>query len=76
MSGTTMIMAWTKPPVSFRIIAVVSLLWNSLGAVDYYLNTTHNAAYESYFWLDQLDYFPSRPVEVHVAWAIGVWGAI
>ena len=69
-------MSWTKPPVSFWIISVISLLWNSIGALDYTMTQTRNADYMAEFTPDQLEYFTSFPPVMEAAWAFGVWGAV
>ncbi len=65
-----------KAPISFWIIAVLSLLWNSMGAMDYYMTQTRNIDYLSQFTPDQVAYFTSFPTWMEAAWAFGVWGAV
>jgi hypothetical protein len=65
-----------KPHISFWIIAALSLLWNSMGAMDYYMTQTRNMAYLSRFTPDQIAYFTSFPAWMAAAWAFGVWGAV
>ena len=69
-------MSWIKPPISFWIISAVSLLWNSIGALDYYMTQSRNATYIQEFTPDQLAYFSSFPPVMEAAWALGVWGAL
>ena len=69
-------MSGTKPSISFWIIAVLSLLWNSMGAMDYYMTQTRNMEYLSQFTPDQIAYFTSFPSWMQAAWAFGVWGAV
>ncbi len=64
-----------KTPISFWIIAVLSLLWNSMGAMDYYMTQTGNAEYLARFTNEQRAYFASFPAWMEAAWAFGVWGA-
>ncbi len=67
-----------KAPVSFWIIAVLSLLWNAMGCADFTMTVTRNVAYleaaqttpEMINWLD------SAPTWTLVPWALGVWGAL
>ena len=69
-------MTWTKPPLSFWIISVVSLLWNCFGALDYTMTQTRNPSYIQEFTPGQLAYFTSFPPIMVAAWALGVWGAL
>ena len=69
-------MSWTKPPTGFWVIAVLSLLWNSMGAMDYFMTQTRNMDYLSQFTPDQIAYFTSFPAWMEAAWAFGVWGAV
>lgn len=67
-----------RPPWHLRVVAIVSLLWNGLGAVDYTMTRTRNFAYLSYAgdpstvlaWIDRM------PGWVQVAWPLGVWGGV
>lgn len=65
----------TKTPIHLWIIAIVSLLWNSMGAVDYSASQLKIEAYMSQFTQEQLDYFYGFPAWAIAAWAVGVWGA-
>lgn len=62
-----------KAPWHLWVIAIVSLLWNSGGAFDYYMTHTRNEAYMGEFTPEQLDYFYSYPTWSVATWAIGVW---
>ena len=58
-----------KPPWHLWVTGFVSLVWNSIGALDFYMTQTRNAAYLKGFTPAQLDYFRNFPV-----WAVGSWG--
>ena len=71
-----------KPPLTYWIVSVVSLLWNSFGALDYTMTKTRNMAYlagaagseeKARAMLAQLDALPAFATAL---WAIGVWGAL
>jgi hypothetical protein len=65
-----------KTPVHLWIVAVLSLLWNLVGAFDYLATQTKMESYMSQFTQEQLDYFYSIPAWAVSGWAIGVWGAV
>jgi ribose/xylose/arabinose/galactoside ABC-type transport system permease subunit len=58
------------------VIGIVALLWNCIGAFDYLMTQTRNAAYMSAFPPEQLAWFYGLPVWVVAAWAIAVWGGV
>ncbi len=70
-----------KTPVHLWIVGVVSLLWNSFGATDYFMTRTRGAA-----WIDQMmpgadsaafmAYINGFPLWASIGWALGVWGAV
>jgi len=65
----------SKAPVHFWIIAIVSLLWNAVGAFDYTATKLKLDFYMSQFTPEQLEYFYGFPAWVVAAWACGVWGS-
>jgi hypothetical protein len=65
-----------KTPVHLWIVAIVSLLWNAMGAFDYLATKLRLEFYMSQFTPEQLDYFYAFPSWMVVAWAIGVWGSL
>jgi hypothetical protein len=65
-----------RPGWKFWTIAVVALLWNLVGAVDYLMTQTRNEAYMSAFTPEQLEFFYGLPAWTVAAWAIGVWGSV
>jgi hypothetical protein len=60
----------------FWVVAIVALLWNAMGAMDYVMTETRNESYMSAFTAEQLDFFYALPVWVVAAWAIAVWGGV
>ena len=66
----------TATPKHLWIVAILALLWNAMGAYDYLMTQTRNAAYMSRFTQEQLDFFHGFPAWVDSAWAIAVWGAV
>ena len=55
---------------------VASLLWGSIGAMDYLMTQTKNEAYMGNYSPEQLQFFYEIPSWVVAAWAIGVWGGV
>ncbi|WP_164117683.1 hypothetical protein [Sphingorhabdus sp. Alg239-R122] len=65
-----------KTPWHLWVVGIVSLLWNSIGAYDYFMTQTNNAEYLKDFTEVQLNHFAAYPAWVQGAWALGVWGAL
>lgn len=59
----------------FWTIGVVSLLWNSIGGIDYVMTKTRNPDWLASFTPEQIAWFESFPLWANAAWALGVWGA-
>ena len=58
------------------IVGIVALLWNSMGAFDYTMTETRNAAYLSSFTPEQLAFFDGFPKWTIATWALSVWGGV
>jgi hypothetical protein len=69
-----------KTPVHLWLVGVLSLLWNSFGAYDYFMTRTRNTDYLSSMpglTAEQiLAYVDSFPLWAQAAWGFGVWGAL
>jgi hypothetical protein len=65
-----------KTPWHLWVIGVVSLLWNLVGALDFVMTQTKNAAYMSGLTRAQLDFYYGFPLWVVAAWGIAVWGGV
>ena len=72
-----------RTPWHLWVIGVVSLLWHFGGANDYFQTQTGNIEYlaqagEMMGVTAQtvVQYFESRSILFHAAWAIGIWGAV
>jgi hypothetical protein len=63
-------------PWQLWLVGVLALLWNGMGALDYVMTETRNAAYMSKFTPEQLAYFYGFPAWVIACWALGVWGGV
>ncbi len=62
-------------PWWFWVIAVLAILWNSGGVMDFTMTHTANEAYMANFTEAQRNYFYSFPLWANIAWAVGVFGA-
>jgi len=67
-----------KVPISFWIVAGISLLWNLFGGVDYIMTRTRNIEYlknagDPAVLLSWIDSFP---IWAQVLWPVGVWGSV
>lgn len=67
-----------KAPPSFWVIAVMSLIWNAFGGLDYTMTRLRNTDYLSaggdpqviLVWID------SFPLWAQAGWGLGVWGSV
>ena len=65
-----------QTPWHLWLVGTITLLWNAMGALDYYMSQTKNEAYMSMFTPEQLDFFYSFPSWSVALWAIAVWGGL
>jgi hypothetical protein len=65
-----------RTPVHLWIVAVLTLLWNLMGAFDYLATQLRLEPYMSQFSEQQLAYFYGFPKWAVAGWAFGVWGAL
>lgn len=63
-------------PRHLWVVGIVSLLWNSFGALDYTMTQTRNAAYLAKVPAEVMAYVTSVPAWFTAFWALGVWGAV
>ncbi len=61
-----------KTPWHVWVVGIVSLLWNSFGAMDFVMTQTRNRAYMSSFTPAQLEFYYGFPLWVVAAWGIAV----
>ena len=66
----------TKAPWHLWVVGVVSLLWNSVGAMDFVMTQTRNAAYLKGVTPEQLAFFYGFPLWVVIAWGVATWGGV
>jgi hypothetical protein len=65
-----------KTPWHLWVVGAASLIWNSVGAMDFVMTQTRNKAYMSAFTPAQLEFYYGFPFWVVVAWGIAVWGGV
>lgn len=72
-----------RTPWHLWLVGIVSLIWNSFGALDYTQTQLRNVDYIASMTepmgipLDAaLAYYDSFPAWADAAWALGVWGAV
>jgi len=65
-----------RAPWHLWVVGGVALLWNAMGAMDYFMTQTKNEAYMSNFTAEQLAYFYGYPGWLVALWAIAVWGGV
>jgi len=64
-----------RVPVSFWVIAGLSLLWNAYGAFDYTMTQLDAEAVMGQFSAEERAYLSSFPAWHTAFWALGVWGS-
>jgi hypothetical protein len=64
-----------KTPWWFWLVALLALIWNSGGVMDFTMTHTQNEAYMAAFTEAQRAYFYGYPLWASVVWAMGVFGA-
>ena len=65
-----------RTPWHLWVVGVLAVLWNSVGAFDYFMTQTQNEGYMSNYTPEQLEYFYGFPAWVVAFWAIAVWGGV
>jgi hypothetical protein len=63
-------------PKHLWVVGVIAVLWNSMGAWDYFATQTQNESYMSAFTPEQLEFFYGFPSWLVAFWAIAVWGGV
>jgi len=66
-----------KPGWLFWLVAVISLVWNGYGAVDYTMSHLQGEAWYRQMGMSDavIAHMASYPTWMHAVWAIGVWGS-
>lgn len=65
-----------KTPWHLWVVGIVTLLWNSMGVLDFVMTQTKNEAYMSEFTEEQLEFFYGFPMWLVIVWGIAVIGGL
>ena len=65
-----------KTPSHLWAVGGLSLLWNAVGAMDFTLSVTRNAAYLKSLTPEQLEYISKFPAWAVAAWGMATWGSL
>jgi hypothetical protein len=65
-----------KTPWHLWVVGGLSLLWNAVGAMDFTLSETRNAAYLKNLTPEQMEYIAGFPAWAVAAWGIATWGSL
>ena len=65
-----------RVPVHLWVVGILGVLWNCVGAFDYFMTETRNDWYMGQFTPEQLEYFYGFPAWVVAFWAVAVWGGL
>jgi hypothetical protein len=67
-----------KVPVSFWIVAGLSLVWNSFGGFDYIMSQTRNEAWLSMIgnYQEVVAWMDGFPLWAEIGYGLGVWGSV
>lgn len=66
--------AGRRAPWHLWLVGIVGLLFNSVGALDYFMTQTRNASYMGRFSAEQLEILYGFPAWLVSFWALAVWG--
>ncbi|HVU16419.1 MAG TPA: hypothetical protein VHD32_05820 [Candidatus Didemnitutus sp.] len=69
-------MSFPKTPWHLWVVAIIAVLWNAMGATDFAMTMSHNAAWTKAMTTDQLHYVDSFPGWAIAAWGLATWGAL
>jgi hypothetical protein len=76
MSTDAEAMLSARPTWKLWAIGTLALLWNAMGAFDYLMTQTRNAAYLSNMTPAQMAYIDAFPTWAIATWATAVWGGV
>lgn len=68
-----------RAPAHFRIVGILSLLWNGFGAYGYLMTRMRNTDYLSSMGIDPnviLTWIDGFPLYAQIGWGLGVWGGV
>ena len=62
-------------PISFWVITVLGLLWNTFGAYLYMLSKLDPVTAMAEASPAMRDYVATMPLWAHIGWSLGIWGS-
>ncbi len=65
-----------RTPWHLWVIGIVSLLWNSVGVMDFVMTQSQNESYMSGFTPEQLEYFYGFPLWLNIVWGVATIGSL
>ena len=70
--------AATGRPWHLWVVGILSVLWNSIGCIDFVMTNTKNTEYleAAKFSPAQIEFLYTFPVWAVIVWAIAVWSAM
>ena len=70
--------ATTGRPWHLWVVAILMLLWNSIGCLDFFMTQTENVAYleSAGFTAEQMGFFTGYPLWADLLWGVAVFSPI
>jgi hypothetical protein len=65
-----------RAPWHLWLVGILGLLWNSVGAFDYFMTQTRNETYMDRLTAEQLEVLNGFPAWLVASWALAVWGGV
>lgn len=74
----TIVVSENRTPVHLWIVAILSVLWNGMGALDYFMTRTRGAEWinsmmEGVDGARYMAYIDNFPIWASFGWGLGVW---
>src|ERR1700682_6319552 len=66
----------TKTSWHLWVVGIISLLWNSAGALDFTMTRMNSEAWLKDFTPEQLAYIHGFPLWAVFVWGLGTWGGL
>ena len=65
-----------RAPWHLWLVGIFGLLWNSVGAFDYFMTQTRSESYMDRLTAEQLEVLNGFPTWLVASWALAVWGGV
>lgn len=63
-----------RAPWHLWLVGILGLLWNSVGAFDYFMTQTRSESYMDRLTTEQIEVLSGFPAWLVASWALAVWG--